>query len=425
MRVAFFEDRGAANFTPVALTRPVFELICGQFSLRERVLRQLGVTELGAFLRNYLAGTYRASEPEAHVNDILWLSRERTLVLNGRWIPTASALAALKSDEAAVVDGTVVALTLDPMEVPLITEDNWDDILPQIARSRKIVQARGVLLNYPWDLIEHNAAQLIRDFQLQRFSPSQNEIGPEVAIQGPRADVWVDPTAVLDPFVVLDARRGPIAIDAGAVIQPFTRLEGPCYVGKGSQLFRANVREGTTIGPVCRVGGEVECSILHGYVNKYHEGFLGHSYVCPWVNIAALSTSSDLKSDYSPVSVPLAGEMIPTGRMKVGCFIGDHTKTTLASLFNTGSSIGIMSLLVNGGEMMPKHVPSFSCVKGARSIDEWSLERALHTARTAMDRRRVQMSAAEEKLYRYLFDRTRTERTDAFRRHRERASQHH
>jgi hypothetical protein len=96
---------------------------------------------------------------------------------------------------------------------------------------------------------------------------------------------------------VLDATQGPISVDAGAVIQSFTRLEGPCHVGIGARLFRANIQKGTTIGPFCRVGGEVEASILHGYVNKYHEGFLGHSYLCPWVNLGALSTSSDLKND--------------------------------------------------------------------------------------------------------------------------------
>src|SRR5207253_6628464 len=108
-----------------------------------------------------------------------------------------------------------------------------------------------------------------------------------------------------------------ISVEAGAVIQSFTRLEGPCHVGTQSQLFRANVRGGTTIGPVCRVGGEIEASILHGYVNKYHDGFLGHSYLCPWVNLGALSTNSDLKNDYSIVRVPLEGRSVDTGLSKV------------------------------------------------------------------------------------------------------------
>ncbi len=410
MRAAFFEDRAADQFSPIALTRPVFELVCGQMSLRERVLHQMQVEHWAVFVRPHLVETYRDSQPSARVNDSLWLANGPTRLINGRWLPTSTALAALKDDEAAVIDDTVVALTLDPLEAPLLTGDNWDDVLPQIARTRKIVPARGVLLNRPWDLVEHNGPQLVADFRWHRMRSTQAEPSRNVEILGPRADVCIDAAAAVEPFVVLDARRGPITIDAGAVVQPFTRIEGPCHVGKGSQLFRANVREGTTIGPVCRVGGEVECSILHGYANKYHEGFLGHSYVCPWVNLAALTTSSDLKSDYSNVSVPLDGEMIPTGRRKVGCYIGDHTKTSLASLFNTGSSIGVMCLLVSGGELLPKHVPSFACLKNGQPDERWTLDRALDTARMAMDRRRMTLSPAEERLLRHLHERTRTQR---------------
>lgn len=116
--------------------------------------------------------------------------------------------------------------------------------------------------------------------------------------------VRIHPTAEIEPFVVINASAGPVIVDEGAKIQAFTRLEGPCYVGQQSQLFRANLRSGTSIGPVCRVGGEIESSILHSYVNKYHDGFLGHSYVCPWVNLGALTTNSDLKNDYSTVKVP-------------------------------------------------------------------------------------------------------------------------
>src|SRR5262249_47533499 len=107
--------------------------------------------------------------------------------------------------------------------------------------------------------------------------------------------------------------------------------------------------------------------------------------------------------------------------MKVGCFIGDHTKTSLASLFNTGSSVGVMSLLVSGGELMPKHVPSFAFVKNGKLSEDWSLEHSLDTARTAMDRRRVKLTAAQERLYRHLFERTRAERHKALQRARQRA----
>src|SRR6185503_8240379 len=126
-------------------------------------------------------------------------------------------------------------------------------------------------------------------------------------------------------------------VSAGAVVQPFTRVEGPCFIGLDTQLFRANLRGGVTLGPNCRIGGEVEASIVHGHSNKYHEGFLGHSYVGEWVNLAAGTHNSDLRNDYGPIPMVLRSERFDTGHTKIGCFIGDHSKTGLGTLINAGS----------------------------------------------------------------------------------------
>jgi UDP-N-acetylglucosamine diphosphorylase/glucosamine-1-phosphate N-acetyltransferase len=301
--------------------------------------------------------------------------------------------------------------------VPLLTGDNWDDVLPQLARDRKRIAAPGKLIHYSWDLIHHNADQLRLDFAARNFGLSQaDELGPNVAVLGDAKDVFVDPSASIDPFVVIDARKGPVSIDAGAMIQAFTRLEGPCHIGQKSQLFRANVREGTSIGPVCRVGGEIEGAILHGFVNKYHDGFLGHSYICPWVNLGAMSTNSDLKNDYSTVKVPVNGQSVDSGEIKVGCFIGDHTKTAIGSLFNTGSSVGVMCLILPDGELLPKHVPSFSRIWHGELIDGFPLDKGLETARNAMHRRGHSLTAAQELLLRRVHSQTRHERENAFER---------
>ncbi|MEX0702734.1 MAG: putative sugar nucleotidyl transferase [Planctomycetales bacterium] len=421
MRVALYEDGSAGDLGPIALMRPVFELVCGRFTLRERLLRHFGAREWSAFVRDYLAETYREEFPEASVNDFVRLTRAPTVLVNGRWLPTPEALPAIREDEVGVIDDTVAYLTLDPLEAVLLTETSWDDALAQIARTRRFVPAAGQLIHRPWDLIEHNPAQLASDFRWLKDSLPRSEPGPQVATLGPVENVSIDPSAEIDPFVVLDARHGPVTIDAGARIQAFTRLEGPCHVGRQSHLFRANIREGTTIGPVCRVGGEIEESILHGYVNKYHDGFLGHSYVCPWVNLGALTTNSDLKNDYSSVSVPLAGEAIDSGSTKVGCFIGDHTKTAIGSLFNTGSSVGIMCLVLPGGELLPKHVPSFARVWHGELVDAWDLGRSLETARAAMSRRGMELTPAQERLIRYHFEAASEERAVAIHRTREKA----
>jgi len=381
MQIGFFEDNSAGHFAPIALTRPVFELLCGHFGLRERMewfRRSRGHSDRwGAFVRSELAETFRETCPAFHVNDPHWLYEESTLLINGRWLPEPAALEQLGQEEVAVVGETVVALHLDPMEAPLIDEGDWNQSLAHLARIRRSVELPGPLLHHPWDLVKENPRQIAADFALRQMNSEHIELGPQVAVMGSRENLFVDPSAELHPFVVLDTREGPISIEAGAVVQSFTRIEGPCHIGRDAQLFRAHIKDGSTIGPVCRVGGEVEASILHGYANKYHEGFLGHSYVGPWTNLGALTTNSDLKSDYSPVRVPLTGHVFETNETKVGCFIGDHTKTAIGSLFNTGASIGVMCMILPGGELLPKHVPSFSRVWHGELVNGWNLNRSL------------------------------------------------
>jgi len=438
MRVAFFEDEHVANFSPIALLRPVFELVCGRFSLRERVVRLLDVADWGAFLRPELARCYTEEQPEAAVNDHAWLRRGTTLLINGRWLPSREVLERIQPEEVGLVDGEIAFLTLDPEEAVLFEGQDFSIAAARLARARRPVEAGGRMVRYPWELVDCNAAQLAADFRWRRENGDRSifpagrgderestggkmDQSPhsQVAILGSPDDVFIHPTAQIDPFVVLDARRGPISIDAGAVIQPFTRIEGPCHIGCGSRLFRANVREGTTIGPNCRVGGEIEASILHGFVNKYHDGFLGHSYVCPWVNLGAMTTNSDLKNDYSPVSVPIDGETIDTGSTKVGCFIGDHSKTALGSLFNTGSTFGVMCMVLPAGELLPKYVPSFTRIWHGVPDDGLDLEAALETARTAMGRRDMRLTAAQEELLRHLHEQTQPDRDAAIARFRE------
>lgn len=427
MRIGFYEDRDADNLSPLALARPVFELICGRSTLRERVLRQSDATEWGAFVRDHLVETHRETHPDVPVNEFDWLSRGPTLLVNGRWLPTADALGNILDDEVGLLEGTVVYLTVDPLEAASLTADNWQAVLAYLSRSRRTVRPDGRLIRHPWNLVDWNADQLRIDHRWQDGGAPLAAIyvpidrfGPHVVVTGSPDEVRVDPTAVLDPFVVLDATRGPISIDAGATVHSFTRIEGPCHIGSGSRLFRAHVKAGTTIGPECRVGGEIESSILHGYVNKYHTGFLGHSYVCPWVNLGALTTSSDLKNDYSDVRIPLVGEMIDTGLTKVGCFIGDHSKTALGSLFNTGTSVGVMSMILPDGELLPKHIPSFTQVRYGRLTAAADADRFIETAVATMSRRDCEFTAAEERLFRFLYDATRSERDAAIAWHQQR-----
>ncbi|MFV0443663.1 MAG: putative sugar nucleotidyl transferase [Planctomycetaceae bacterium] len=414
-RVAFFEDHAWERFSPVALLRPVFELRCGHFTVRERMLSGWSGVEWGAFLRPWLQETYTHRHPTARINDEGWLRSGETLFVNGRWLSAAPEVGSFDTCQVGTIDDEIAWLVVDQDEAALIDPSRCEEGLARIASTRHPVPASGVMLQHPWDLIHNNAEQLGRDFRNRSRSGVAVDCGPQVALQGSPGDIHIDPSAVIDPFVVIDARQGPVWIEAGARLLPFTRVEGPSYIGRESQIFRAHIREGTSIGPVCRVGGEIEESIFHGYGNKYHDGFLGHSYVCPWVNLGALSTNSDLKNDYSHVKVPIAGVSTSTGSTKVGCFIGDHTKTALCSLFNTGSAIGVMTMLLPGGELLPKHVPSFTRLWHGR-VEELpsGIEPSLDVARTAMGRRKLELTAAMERLLREVYRQTTPERQRAF-----------
>ena len=216
-------------------------------------------------------------------------------------------------------------------------------------------------------------------------------------------------------MVVADTQQGPVVIDEDAVVGAFSRLEGPCYIGPGSQVFGAKIRAGTSLGPQCRVGGEVEASILHGYSNKYHDGFLGHSYVGEWVNLGAGTHNSDLRNDYGEVTVTLHGMPVPTGMSKVGCFLGDHTKTGLGTLLNTGTNVGAFCNLLPAGRFAPKYVPSFTSWWNGSLREAFTLEQLLATAEIAMQRRGVKLTDAHKALYAGLWKETEGDRRQALR----------
>jgi hypothetical protein len=167
---------------------------------------------------------------------------------------------------------------------------------------------------------------------------------------------------------------------------------------------------------MCRVGGEVEESIIHGHSNKYHDGFLGHAYVGEWVNLGALTTNSDLKNDYSSVSVLMNGKTVSTGSTKVGSFIADHVKTSIGTLLNTGTIVGTMAILVATGSPLPKYIPPFAWFLNGVVGKGFGLTPLIETARIAMSRRKVDMTEADEKLLRHVYELTAEDRLAQVRR---------
>ncbi len=161
----------------------------------------------------------------------------------------------------------------------------------------------------------------------------------------------------------------------------------------------------------------MEGSIIQGYSNKYHDGFLGHAYVGQWVNLGALTTNSDLKNDYSEVKITLDGRtQLSTGSTKVGALIGDHTKTSIGTLLNTGACVGAMTVLVTSGTLLPKFIPSFTWYLNDAIIRGSGKASVYATARTATERRKCPWTEAEEAMWNAVYEITEEEREDAVRR---------
>jgi UDP-N-acetylglucosamine diphosphorylase/glucosamine-1-phosphate N-acetyltransferase len=230
-----------------------------------------------------------------------------------------------------------------------------------------------------------------------------------VAISGAAERCLTADGVELEPMVHIDTRNGPVLIDQGAVVQSFSRIEGPCYIGPETRVLGAHLHGGS-IGPQCRIGGEVEASIVQGYSNKAHEGFLGHSYVGEWVNLAAGTQTSDLRTDYRTIRMTLDGKSIDTGLLKIGSFVGDHTKTSLNTLFNTGSLLGVFGQLIGGGELLPRSVPSFCRYVRGKLHEHNDLREMFNTAQIMMARRQREWTEIHVELFFTLFETTAAER---------------
>jgi UDP-N-acetylglucosamine diphosphorylase/glucosamine-1-phosphate N-acetyltransferase len=412
MRVCLFEDALVADLEPLTLTRPAYDLLCGCATLADKQRRFFAATESAALVRPHLAAT-----SAGRVNDLGWLRSAPVVLVNARWLPPAP-----EPDLSLRPDRPCVALCQGEVAVAVLTPDLLADCSPltidacleRWAGSLPSRPVAGTMVRYLWDLVDRNGDEIELDTWLTSPErPRRTENLPPLVGRADR--LLIDPSARIDPMVVADTTAGPVVIDRDAVVGAFTRLEGPCYVGPGTQVLGAKVRAGTSLGPQCRVGGEVECSVVWGYSNKYHDGFLGHAYIGAWVNLGAGTSNSDLRNDYGDVRVVVGGRLIDTRRPKVGCFIGDHTKTGLGALLNTGTNVGAFCNVLPTGGLLPKYVPSFTDVWNGMLKDNADLDSLWTTAAKVMRRRGVALDEACARLYRQVWEQTAAGRRQAIR----------
>lgn len=422
MKIVMFEDADFHLLYPLTYLRPVFELRCGAFTLRQKVQRRFPDCKLHLETRDVLNEVALETYGAGVVNNEERLRPDDdVLLVNGGAILTSPAESYGAAEKVATTqNGDFVWAYLKGGTAAELGAGSARDLARLAADRLGTESSEDLLIRYPWDLITWNASQIESDFAA--FGPAmKGHLDEHAAVYGDRANLHVGRDARVEPCVFIDCREGPVIIAAGAVVHAHSSIHGPAVIGRQTHLFEARIREGTSLGPVCRVGGEVEESIIHGHSNKYHAGFLGHSYVGEWVNLGAGTNNSDLKNDYSTVALYVNGKPMDTGSIKVGAFIGDHTKTSIGTLLNTGTVVGIMCNLVAGASVLPKNIPSFCWYLEGRIGKGLGLAHALGTARAAMARRDVELTDAMVELIKYTEELTRPEKMEKVKRDRRKA----
>lgn len=403
-----FEDSSYRKLLPLVYTRPVSGLRCGILLLQEKVARRYPRVEIGLFCRDYIAELLKGRNSFGINRSPV--GKEGALFINGRVL----------LEEAIPLEGKEeIGIQEDSVVYARLSQENAKGLTPQVflqerllktVKGIKIRRVKAKLIRYPWDLVQNNGDQIVKDFALLvgKKGANHGKIYPGAYLLNP-SQIYIGKGSKIKPCVVLDAEGGPIYIGENVTIFPNSVVEGPAYIGDETKLkINAKIYENTSIGPVCKVGGEVEGSVIHGYSNKQHDGFLGHAYIGEWCNLGAGTSNSDLKNNYGNVKVYVDGKMVDSGSMFVGLTMGDHSKSGVNTMFNTGTVVGV-SANVFGAGFPPKFIPSFSW-GGPGGLTTYKLEKGLEVAKRVMARRKIKLGARDEKAFRKIFELTKEER---------------
>ena len=266
------------------------------------------------------------------------------------------------------------------------------------------------LIENLWDLIKFNGEEIENDAKhFKSFSTKNIDIHKSVHLLN-KKQISIGRGTIIKPNVVIDAENGPVVIGENVTILPQSVIIGPAFIGNNSTVKVGTViYKNSSIGAMCKVGGEIEGTIIHGYSNKQHDGFLGHAYIGAWVNLGADTINSDLKNNYGNVKVHIGGEPVDSKMQFVGSFIGDHTKTAINSVLNTGTVIGVSSNIFGFG-FPPKFVPAFSWGAAGETFTTFDIEKAIIVAERMMLRRKIILTNEEKILFRKIFLLTKAER---------------
>lgn len=385
MNFILFDGPARNALLPLTLTRPVADIRIGILTIREKWEKFLGYTTT-SITEEYLSDKYPMVELEANV------------LINASFLPNADLVAIIKElseNQAVFYKEHIIAF---------YATDAQEDI---DFDSYEAIEYEGEVLciEHVWDIFSKNGEAIEADFELltegrksQPIPTSNNVICPE--------NVFLEEGAKLE-FCTLNASTGSMYIGADAEIMEGSIIRGPFALCEGSQVkMGAKIYGPTTVGPHSKVGGEVNNSVIFGYSNKGHDGFLGNSVLGEWCNLGADTNNSNLKNNYDEVKLYSyeSDSLEKTGLQFCGLIMGDHSKSGINTMFNTGTVVGVSANIFGGG-FPDKYVPSFSW-GGADGIEPYQLDKAFETADRVMSRRGIALTEADKDIMQHIYDTT-------------------
>lgn len=394
MHFILFDGLVRNQLYPFTHTRPVADIRCGIMTMRERW--------------DLLLETATTTLTEAYLQTVFPLQTgDDNIFINGALAGNAELLAAIKdlaTDEALIQDDVLIAFRTGGV--------------PEHGREGEFVtaQCKALLYGSPlfrisnvWDIFAQNEKALRADFELLT-AHRQSGLLPEYVTALGKANIFIEEGAKIYPCII-NAEAGPVYIGREAEIMEGAIIRGPFAIGEHATLkMGAKVYGGTTIGPGCKLGGEISNVVFFANSNKGHDGFLGNAVVGEWCNLGADTNCSNLKNNYDEVKIwnEFENRSVKTGLQFCGLLMGDHSKCGINTMFNTGTVTGVACNIYGGG-FPEKFVPSFSW-GGSEGMVTHRLEKAIDTGNRMMLRRNKKLSEAEIKVLQYVFEKTAKQR---------------
>jgi len=395
MHVLLFDDPAIRpHLLPFTFTRPVAALRCGILTLAEKWQRRLQ-QPIGYLTEPYLQAKFPAGPTQGPA-----------LVINGAICPDElliRQIQALQTGEALYDEETLVAAHL--ADATLVAELIQDGL-----QNTREVSEPVVIIREVWQLFLYNGAEIRRDFDLLTKGRQSEPVGDAHTIVYAPENIFIEP-GVKIRAAILNAENGPIYLGRNSHVSEGAIISGPLALGEGSTINPgARMRGDNTVGPHCKVGGEVANSIFFGYSNKGHDGYVGNSVIGEWCNLGADTNTSNLKNNYAPVKIwsHAAGRFVNTGQQFCGLMMGDHSKCGINTMFNTGTVVGVAANIFGAG--FPRtFIPSFSW-GGAAGFETFKLPKVTEVAERVMSRRQLAYDATEQAIMQHVYENTTKER---------------